>query len=92
MQEEKVRISRMLGMVQDETLIQRVLEFAMSVSIFIINYSVLQYINPIMAASHKKDIGKRSTLFALGTGISIRIIKTDQAPLLLEMDLSKELR
>ena len=33
MQEEKVRISRMLGMVQDEALIQRVLEFAMSVSI-----------------------------------------------------------
>ena len=33
MQEEKVRISRMLGMVQDEKLIQRVLEFAMSVSI-----------------------------------------------------------
>ena len=34
MQEEKVRISRMLGMVQDEALIQRVLEFAMTVSTY----------------------------------------------------------
>ena len=33
MQEEKVRISRMLGMVQDESLIQKVLDFAMSVSV-----------------------------------------------------------
>ena len=32
MQEEKVRISRMLGMVQDKALIQRVLDFAMTVS------------------------------------------------------------
>ena len=36
MQEEKVRIMRSLGAVKQDHLIQRVLEFAMSVSLFIV--------------------------------------------------------